>query len=96
MSEKTRSYTQGQKRKNKKKPKQNKKKWIGRILLILFLVVSIAFLSGVGLFLFYAKGAPELDVAKLEDTLSSKVYDRNDQLIYEVGKKKKKTRNSCA
>ncbi|MDO5742595.1 MAG: transglycosylase domain-containing protein, partial [Vagococcus sp.] len=91
MSEKTRSYTQGQKRKNKKKPKQNKKKWIGRILLILFLVVSIAFLSGVGLFLFYAKGAPELDVAKLEDTLSSKVYDRNDQLIYEVGEKKRET-----
>jgi len=89
MSEKTRSYKQGQKRKNK--PKKHRKKWLGKLFIALFLIISIIFLSGIALFLFYAKSAPELDIAKLEDTLSSKVYDRNDQLIYEVGEKKRET-----
>lgn len=71
-------------------PKKKRKIFL-KLFLILVFIGCLAILAGVGLFWSYAKSAPELKDSKLEDTLSSKFYDINGNLIQELGSKKRET-----
>lgn len=61
-----------------------------RIILILFSLICIAFLAGVGLFWFYAKDAPKLMDTALDATVSSKLYTQNGELFEDLGAEKEK------
>lgn len=73
---------------NQKKPKKKKRIFL-RILLILFALGCIAFLSGVALFWSYAKNAPKLSDAELSATSSSKLYDINNVVFEDLGSEKR-------
>ena len=60
-----------------------------RIILILFSLICIAFLAGVGLFWFYAKDAPKLMDTALDATVSSKLYTQNGELFEDIGAEKR-------
>lgn len=60
-----------------------------RIILILFSLICIAFLAGVGLFWFYAKDAPKLTDTALDATVSSKLYTQNGELFEDLGAEKR-------
>lgn len=76
----------------KKRAKNKKKRKLGLIIgIIVLLVILIPLAIGSGLFFYYVKDTPELDYSKLEDTLSSKLYDNNGNLILELGEKKRET-----
>lgn len=77
-------------RKKLHQPKK-KKSWWKRILFTLLTMILIIFLAGIGAFWYYAKDAPPLDEHKLEDTISSNIFDRNGQLIMTLGEKKRET-----
>lgn len=72
-----------------KKKNGKKKRSIGSILLKvfmgLFLAGCLAILAGMGLFWWYAKDAPTLDDAKLDSTVSSKLYAANGELFQDIG-----------
>ncbi|MBL1225142.1 PBP1A family penicillin-binding protein [Enterococcus sp. BWR-S5] len=70
------------------KPKKKKNIFI-KILIGLVALGFIGLLSGVGLFWFYAKDAPELDEARLSDTVSSKLYDINNEVFEDLGSEKR-------
>lgn len=71
------------------KTKTKRKSGVGSVLLKvfmgLFFLGCVAILSGMGLFWWYAKDAPELDIAKLDSTVSSRFYAANGDLITEFG-----------
>ncbi|OTN76512.1 hypothetical protein A5886_001589 [Enterococcus sp. 8G7_MSG3316] len=71
------------------KNKGKRKSSIGSILLKIFMGLfflgCVAILSGMGLFWWYAKDAPELDQTKLDSTVSSRFYAANGELITEFG-----------
>lgn len=73
---------------NQKKPKKKKRIFL-RILLILFALGCLAFLSGVALFWSYAKNAPKLSDAELSATSSSKLYDINNVVFEDLGSEKR-------
>lgn len=76
-------------RKHKKTPK--KKKGLVKTILKAIVVIGLLFLmAGAGLFAYYASTAPALDESLLKDPLSSKVLDRNDNVIYTTGNEKRK------
>lgn len=70
------------------KPKK-KKRILLKTFLILLLLGCIAFLAGVGLFWSYARKAPKLDDAKLTATVSSKIYDTNNDVFEDLGAEKR-------
>ncbi|MRG88282.1 transglycosylase domain-containing protein [Salinibacillus xinjiangensis] len=76
---------QAKKSSNNKKSKINWKKiWIA------FAIIGAILFTGVtGTFIYYVSGAPELDAAKLSDPLSSKIYDRDGELIADLGAQKR-------
>ncbi|WP_430609139.1 PBP1A family penicillin-binding protein [Enterococcus sp. DIV0876] len=71
------------------KTKTKRKSGVGSVLLKvfmgLFFLGCVAILSSMGLFWWYAKDAPELDIAKLDSTVSSRFYAANGDLITEFG-----------
>ncbi|MGL4697856.1 PBP1A family penicillin-binding protein [Enterococcus larvae] len=69
-------------------PKKKKKIFV-KILIGLVALGFIGLLSGVGLFWFYAKDAPELDESRLSDTVSSKLYDINNEVFEDLGSEKR-------
>ncbi|MGO3731925.1 MAG: PBP1A family penicillin-binding protein [Vagococcus sp.] len=71
--------------------KRHKGKAVLITLIVLLSLICIPLIAGAGMFFFYVKDAPKLDYAKLEDTMSSKIYDMNGQLIIEIGEKKRET-----
>ncbi|MGG0642777.1 PBP1A family penicillin-binding protein [Sporosarcina gallistercoris] len=76
-------------RKHKKTPK--KKKGLMKTLFKAIVIIGLLFLAaGGGLFAYYASTAPELDENLLKDPLSSKVLDRNENVIYTTGNEKRK------
>lgn len=56
-----------------------------RIILALFAIGLIGLLSGLGLFVYYASSAPELDEASLKDPISSTFLDKNGEAFYTSG-----------
>jgi penicillin-binding protein 1A len=71
--------------KGKKKGKKNPKGLFKRIFLVLVALGIVGILSGVGVFAYMVKDAPELDEKLLKDPISSKIYDKDKNLIGEVG-----------
>ncbi|EOH98749.1 1A family penicillin-binding protein [Enterococcus haemoperoxidus ATCC BAA-382] len=70
-----------------KKPK--KKRILLKIFLGLVLLGILGLLAGVGLFWSYAKDAPKLEDDKLSATVSSKLYDANNEVFEELGAEKR-------
>ncbi len=76
-------------RKQNKKP-EKKKGLIKTIFKAVVIIGLLFFAAGAGLFAYYASTAPKLDESLLKDPLSSKVLDRNDNVIYTTGNEKRK------
>lgn len=74
-----------QKANQKGKKKGTKGGIIKKIILALVAIGLIGFLSGLGLFVFYASTAPELDEELLKDPLSSTFLDKNGEPFYKSG-----------
>lgn len=70
-----------------KKPK--KKRILLKIFLGIVLLGILGLLAGVGLFWSYAKDAPKLEDDKLSATVSSKLYDANNEVFEELGAEKR-------
>lgn len=70
-----------------KKPK--KKRIFLKIFLGLVLLGVLGLLAGLGLFWSYAKDAPKLEDEKLSATVSSKLYDANNEVFEELGAEKR-------
>ncbi|MDT2750608.1 PBP1A family penicillin-binding protein [Enterococcus thailandicus] len=68
---------------------KNGKNLIVKILLGLVFIGCILFLSGVGLFWFYAKDAPTLTDKELDATVSSKLYTSTGELFEDLGAEKR-------
>lgn len=84
-----------QQNKKKKKKSIKKKRSAGTIILNVFLgfvlIGCIAFLSGAGLFWYYAKSAPSLDETRLESPNSSKFFALNGEEFQSIGAEKRET-----
>lgn len=84
-----------QQNKKKKKKSIKKKRSAGTIILNIFLgfvlIGCIAFLSGAGLFWYYAKSAPSLDETRLESPNSSKFFALNGEEFQSIGAEKRET-----
>lgn len=83
-------YQSNQKRSSNKRPmkKNNKntaRKWLKRMVILLITLFFLALMAGGGLFAYYAMNAPELTKSDLQGQISSKIYDRNGELIKELG-----------
>jgi len=70
-----------------KKPK--KKRILLKLFLGLVLLGVLGLLAGIGLFWSYAKDAPKLEDDKLSATVSSKLYDANNEVFEELGAEKR-------
>lgn len=72
-----------------KKPQPKKKRSVGSVILKIFggliILGCIAFLSGLGLFWFYAKDSPKLVESELDAAASSKFYATNGDLLMDLG-----------
>lgn len=68
---------------------KNGKNLIVKILLGLVFIGCILFLSGVGLFWFYAKDAPAFTDKELDATVSSKLYTSTGELFEDLGAEKR-------
>lgn len=68
---------------------KNGKNLIVKILLGIVFIGCILFLSGVGLFWFYAKDAPALTDKNLDATVSSKLYTSTGELFEDLGAEKR-------
>lgn len=90
----TRSENHKKAMKNKSKQSNKKKKRtfgsvLFKIFIGLFFLGCLGLLSGVGLFWYYAKDAPELSDSELESANSSKLYALNGELFQEIGAEKR-------
>lgn len=58
-------------------------------LISIFTLIILAFGAGVGLFVYYAKDAPKLDESKLQSKPSSVIYDKDGQVLVDLGIEKR-------
>ena len=73
-------------RKNNKKQKNKKPmKMIKRIFLSLVIIGMIGLISGIGLFIYYAKDAPELNKELLVDPIASQLLDMDGNVFTILG-----------
>ncbi|WP_102027229.1 penicillin-binding protein 1A [Salirhabdus sp. Marseille-P4669] len=90
MAENSQSRMQRRNAKKEKKSKGKNKKLNWKKVLLIFGIVMAVFIIGiVGTFAYYVSGAPDLNPEELSDPLSSKIYDRNGDLIVELGAQKR-------
>lgn len=75
----------------KPRRKKNKGKIILITLIVLLSLICIPLVIGGATFFYYVKDAPELEFAKLEDTLSSTLYDAKGNPFLTLGEKKRET-----
>lgn len=73
------------------KSKKKKRNLFKKIFLTLFCIFCVTFFAGTALFAYYAKDAPKLEDSKLEASPSTKIYDSNGKLIYNLGDTKRET-----
>ena len=74
----------------KKKNQKPVKVWLKRIFLTIVIIGVIGFLTGVGVFAYYASTAPKLDESTLKDPISSEFYDINGDLFATIGTESRK------
>ncbi|UAC47041.1 PBP1A family penicillin-binding protein [Bacillus aquiflavi] len=72
-------------KKAKSKGKQKPKKLFKKIFMAFVILGIIGLLTGAATFAFLVKDAPKIDEALLKDPISSKIYDKDGNLIREVG-----------
>ncbi|GFH39618.1 PBP1A family penicillin-binding protein [Pseudolactococcus insecticola] len=61
-------------------------KWL---LITLFTAIILAFAAGVALFVYYAKDAPKLEESKLQSKPSSVIYDKDGNVLADLGIEKR-------
>ncbi|MEW9049862.1 MAG: PBP1A family penicillin-binding protein [Neobacillus sp.] len=71
--------------KGKQKAKKKPKGLVKKVLLVLVILGIIGLLAGVGTFAYLVKDTPKLDPKLLKDPISSKILDKDGELISEVG-----------
>lgn len=78
---------------SKKNKGQGKKQRhiIRNIFMVLMLLILLVFLAGVGLVAYYVKDAPKLEDSKLESQPTTRIYDRNNKLIQNLGDTRRET-----
>ncbi|MDA1635528.1 PBP1A family penicillin-binding protein [Bacillus cereus] len=95
MLENHRSREERRQVKKKKQPASKKQKPKGKtpffrkFLISCLLLGIVGLVAGVATFFVMIKDAPKLEKAKLVNSLSSKIYDKDGKLIYEYGKEKR-------
>ncbi|MFF2880587.1 transglycosylase domain-containing protein [Bacillus toyonensis] len=95
MSENYRSREERRQVKKKNQPASKKQKPKGKtsffrkFLISCLLLGIVGLVAGVATFFVMIKDAPKLEKAKLVNPLSSKIYDKDGNLIYEYGKEKR-------
>ncbi|PHB86722.1 penicillin-binding protein [Bacillus wiedmannii] len=95
MSENYRSREERRQVKKKKQPASKTQKPKGKtsffrkFLITCLLLGIVGLVAGVATFFVMIKDAPKLEKAKLVNPLSSKIYDKNGDLVYEYGKEKR-------
>lgn len=74
-------------------PRRKRRKGKGLLitLIVILSLICIPLVIGGATFFYYVKDAPELDFAKLEDTLSSTLYDSKGNPFLTLGEKKRET-----
>lgn len=84
---------QSNSRVSRHKPNNPKKRSVGSIILkvfiSLFVFACVVLIAGAGLFMFYAKDAPELSEEELGATVSSKLYAANGEIFQDIGSEKR-------
>lgn len=82
--------TRGERRKqaeaHKKTHKKQPNKMLRRIFLTLVTIGIICLVAGVGTFAYYISDAPKLDEKLLKDPVASTIYDKDKEVLAEVGK----------
>ncbi|WP_394204680.1 PBP1A family penicillin-binding protein [Lactococcus chungangensis] len=58
-------------------------------LISVFMLIILGFVAGVGLFVYYAKDAPKLEESKLQSKPSSVIYDKDGQVLVDLGIEKR-------
>ncbi len=95
MSENYRSREERRQVKKKKQPASKTQKPKGKtsffrkFLITCLLLGIVGLVAGVATFFVMIKDAQKLEKAKLVNPLSSKIYDKNGDLVYEYGKEKR-------
>lgn len=84
MTNKGQTRMDRHKQKNKEKTSKGKFTW-KKLLLYLGIAFLALGISIGGLFLYFIVTAPDLDIEKLEDTFSSRVYDMDGNFITDLG-----------
>jgi penicillin-binding protein 1A len=74
-----------QQSKGKQKTKKKPSGVVKKIFLSLVALGIVGILAGVGTFAYLVKDTPKLDPKLLKDPISSKILDKNEELIAEVG-----------
>lgn len=71
----------------KKQPsnKNNLRKWLKRFVIIAMTLFFLALIAGGGLFAYYAMNAPDITESDLRGQISSKIFDKDGDLIKELG-----------
>ena len=77
------------KQQNKKSKKPKKKSIFKKIVLSLIGLFVVGLLVGIGTFAYYVSSTPDIDETLLKDPISSKLYDKDGNLITEVGTEKR-------
>ncbi|MDO4432139.1 MAG: PBP1A family penicillin-binding protein [Aerococcaceae bacterium] len=71
--------------KRKKHPRKRRKSWLKRLFVWSILLVFLMMMAGAALFGYYAMNAPTISKQDLVGQVSSKIYDREGNLIKELG-----------
>ncbi len=74
---------------NRQKSKLRVLKVIKWFLISIFTAIILAFAAGVALFVYYAKDAPALEESKLQSKPSSVIYDKDGQVLADLGVEKR-------
>lgn len=69
--------------------KKKKKSFLLKMLLTFLILTIVGIIGGTSLFLFYLKDTPELKKEKLSMIASSKIFDKDGNLIADLGKEKR-------
>ncbi|MFC7060419.1 PBP1A family penicillin-binding protein [Halobacillus seohaensis] len=92
MANESQSRTARRKQLKDNKAKGKRKPVFKKIFMTLLTIGIILMLGVGGLFAYYISQAPPLDEAQLSDPFSSKIYDKDDNLITDVAGEERRTR----
>ncbi|WP_101844058.1 PBP1A family penicillin-binding protein [Halobacillus sp. Marseille-P3879] len=92
MANESQSRAARRKQQNAKKSKGKKRPSFKSIFMTLLTVGIVLMLAVGALFAYYIAKAPALDEAQLSDPFSSKIYDKDDNLITDVAGDERRTR----